>query len=322
VSLYAAIPAMTLLYGRAILDTLHERVGEEEDVRGRANPLTSGPSGAWGRVIGMHGYRKGESIFGNGPTYGYDFLGFQAGQDLYRHARPDGIRDHAGLYFAFGEARGSVQHFDGSGGNANFRGFSAGGYWTRFGPSGWYVDAVLQGTWYDVASNANRGLPSLNTNGVGFAGSLQGGYPFRLGNGFFVEPQAQLIYQRIDLADTGDVANTTVRFSNVDSLAGRIGARFGRTWALDSGPKAPSITAWLNPNFWHEFRGEPRTEFSSDIGFIPFRAQLGGSWLELNAGASARIGDGLSLFGNVGYQTRLDSVAYSYTGKFGLRKVW
>jgi hypothetical protein len=30
-SLYAAIPSMTLLYGRNLLDTLHERVGEEFD---------------------------------------------------------------------------------------------------------------------------------------------------------------------------------------------------------------------------------------------------------------------------------------------------
>ncbi len=29
---------MTLLYGRTLLDTLHERVGEEEDQRQRPNP--------------------------------------------------------------------------------------------------------------------------------------------------------------------------------------------------------------------------------------------------------------------------------------------
>lgn len=36
VSLYAAIPALALLYGRTLLDTLHERVGEEEHLRARS----------------------------------------------------------------------------------------------------------------------------------------------------------------------------------------------------------------------------------------------------------------------------------------------
>ena len=45
-SLYAAIPSMALLYGRNLLDTLHERVGEEEDQRFRANPESARSAGA------------------------------------------------------------------------------------------------------------------------------------------------------------------------------------------------------------------------------------------------------------------------------------
>ncbi len=33
VSLYVALPSLAQLYGRALLDTLHERVGEEEDLQ-------------------------------------------------------------------------------------------------------------------------------------------------------------------------------------------------------------------------------------------------------------------------------------------------
>src|SRR5262249_9423180 len=52
-SLYAAVPSMALLYGRNLLDTLHERVGEEEDERLRRDP-ENGKVG-WGRVIGVNG---------------------------------------------------------------------------------------------------------------------------------------------------------------------------------------------------------------------------------------------------------------------------
>ena len=41
--------------------------------------------------------------------------------------------------------------------------------------------------------------------------SLEGGYPIQVGGGWIVEPQAQLVYQRIGLDDSADVA-ATVRF--------------------------------------------------------------------------------------------------------------
>jgi outer membrane autotransporter protein len=51
---------------------------------------------------------------------------------------------------------------------------------------------------------ANRGI-QFTTHGLGFGGSLEGGYPFHFGNGYFIEPQAQLVYQHIDLADSSDI---------------------------------------------------------------------------------------------------------------------
>ena len=67
-------------------------------------------------------------------------------------------------------------------------------------------------------------LPRGKTQGFGFAASLEGGYPFH--DGWLLEPQAQLVYQTINIDDFNDgVAD--VRYSNTDSLAGRIGAHCG-----------------------------------------------------------------------------------------------
>lgn len=317
-SLYAAIPAMTLLYGRNLLDTLHERVGDEEDIRGGGSG-----GGVWGRIIGMSGRRNGEAlgIYEGDPKYKYDFLGLQVGHDVWRREHSDGSRDHVGVYVAGGGARGRVTHVDSITGNADFQGYSVGGYWTHFGTTGWYVDTVLQGTWYDISSTANRGLTTLATNGAGIAGSVEGGYPIKLSRGFFIEPQAQITFQRIDLDDSSDSA-ALVKFANVDSLAGRIGARFGRTWALDGGPNPRTLTAWIRPSVWHEFRGNPLTEFSSDAGFIPFRAGLQGTWGELNAGISGQINRTTTLFANASYQSRFESGSYAYNGKLGVRVNW
>lgn len=314
VSMYAAVPAMTLLYGRNLIDSLHQRVGDESDQRGK-----TGANLGWGRLIGMTGHRDSrDTIFGAGPSYGYEFLGVQAGHDLYRTERANGSRDQAGLYFAAGTARGDVTHFDRLRGNSNFDGYSLGGYWTHFGPGGWYVDAVLQGTWHTVTSHARRFLRPLETSGASVGGSLEVGYPFRLPSGFFIEPQAQVVYQRVFLDDAAD-SFADVRFRDVESMAGRIGARFGRTWALDG---QRTMTAWLRPNIWHEFRGNPLTEFSSATGFIPFRANLGGTWGELNGGISGQITPATTVYANAAYQSRFEGKSFAYTGQVGLRVNW
>jgi outer membrane autotransporter protein len=323
-SLYAAIPSLALLYGRNLLDTLHERVGEKEDQRSATGLNEYGyRAEGWGRFIGLHGQHEGDGlgVFGSGPDFRYDFLGVQAGRDVYRRESPDGTRDQAGLYFAYGTATSRVTHFDGSTGDDNFTGYTLGGYWTHFGAPGWYIDAVAQGTYYDVHSTANRGIPELTTHGPGFGGSLEGGYPFHFAGGYFIEPQAQLVYQHVGLSNSSDIG-ASVRFDDVDSLAGRIGARFGRTWALEGGPNPRLITAWLRPNFWYEFLGNPKTEFSSADGFIPFRADLGGPWFELNAGVSGQIDKRADLFASVSYQTKFNDNTYAIAGKVGVRMLW
>ncbi|OKO87392.1 hypothetical protein AC629_14260 [Bradyrhizobium sp. NAS80.1] len=57
-----------------------------------------------------------------------------------------------------------------------------------------------------------------------------------------VRAQAQLAYQNININSASDIG-AQVRFADVDSLLGRIGARFGRTWNIDDTPR--TITAWV-----------------------------------------------------------------------------
>ncbi|WP_272481809.1 pertactin-like passenger domain-containing protein, partial [Hyphomicrobium sulfonivorans] len=75
-SLYAAVRAMALLYGRLMLDTLHERHGTAVSAYAEG-----APNAAWARVIGQHGDRDGGKggIYGAGPKYDYDFWAFQGG---------------------------------------------------------------------------------------------------------------------------------------------------------------------------------------------------------------------------------------------------
>ena len=78
----------------------------------------------------------------------------------------------------------------------------------------------------------------------------------------------------------------------------------------------------MRPNFWYEFLGDPKTQFSSADGFIPFRADLGGPWFEINAGVSGQIDKRADLFANVSYQTKFNDDNYAIAGKVGVRMLW
>ncbi|WP_448834200.1 autotransporter outer membrane beta-barrel domain-containing protein [Camelimonas sp. ID_303_24] len=323
-SLYAALPSMALGYGQSILGTLHERVGEQELLRGRQS--ANGPSfvnGVWGRIIGQHVSQSTSAggIYGRGPAYDQDVAAFQLGLDLYRRQHADGSRDHAGVYFVVGQSEGSVKHFTGArAGQNRFDAQTIGAYWTHFGATGWYVDAVAQGTWYNAKASSTR-LMQLSPDGFGVGLSLEAGYPVQLGGGWIVEPQAQLIYQSISLDSRYDGA-AQVRFSDAQSLAGRIGARLSRTWTLDAenGPK--QINVWARANLWNEFLGNPKTWFSSADGFVPFRSDMKGAWTQLGGGVTAQLNGNVALYADASYNIGHGGDRRSWDGKVGVRVNW
>jgi len=327
VSLYTALPAMALRYGWATLGNLHERVGEQEQLRGRADLREDDFfNGAWVRVIGENGNAEGSKrgIYAGNPRYDYDILAIQAGTDAWSVEHDDGKRDHAGFYLGIGRMQSDVIHSDGQlAGRNNIKATSLGLYWTRYWDQGQYLDAVWQGSWGDGKSRSRNGL-LLDRDSFGWGASLEGGYPmWNDEHTQAFEPQLQVIYQRIPSDDSQDPA-ATIRFSNMDSLAARLGLRWANTWTLE--PTHDGIPrlfgGWLRLNAWHEFRGQPVTEFSSADGYVPFEASLKGSWWQLNAGMTWQLGASTTLYANIGYQRSFQREFDAWDGKLGMRWNW
>lgn len=322
VSLYTAIPQLTLLYGRALLDTLHERVGEESNQA--AAPAGTSPvlRTGWVRVIAQRGSRMadGNGVYGSqGPAFSYDFGGVQFGADVYQRQREDGSHDHAGGYFATGRIAADVTHADGAdAGRDSVNANTVGLYWTHFGPSGWYLDGVVQGTRYD-ADASPHGVNGLKTHALGYAASLEAGYPIALSPQWRVEPQAQLVYQRAAFADANDGA-ADVRFNSVNSMLGRLGVRVSKRWG--ESPERQH-TAWVRANVWHEFRSQTGTQMSSpDGGFVPFTSQLPSTTLELTGGLTAQVAKNGVFYASLGYQVSADRRLHGVNGKAGVRWGW
>ncbi|MCW2271909.1 autotransporter outer membrane beta-barrel domain-containing protein [Pseudomonas sp. JUb96] len=320
-SLYRALPSMLLHYSHAMVDTLHERVGEER--RLATDPLpdeavdTYGPSMGWGRLI----YRKGEQDLGEGASADYRIHAFQVGADLYRNDDVDGSTDQAGLSLSIGRIAGSVDHNDGvNAGDDLLRAYGVGGYWTHFGPEGWYLDGVLQFNQFDIKTSPND-LDGLKTRARGVTASLEAGYPFHAekDKDLHVEPQAQVIVSKIKVDDTHDEASD-VRFDDVDSLTGRMGVRIDKDWFReDDKGKIHRTNAWVRPSVWHEFKGKAKTEFSSADGYIPFGTDMSGTWGELNMGVDYQVNERTTVTGSLGYQKAFGEDSRSYEGMIGIK---
>lgn len=110
------IPPLAIEYGYAMIDTLHERVGEtypnilqpvyeDRDVwcKDPAKnfrctvrvPLKPGQNadnqqwfaGAWGHLIGEYGRRDRDNFLTHGSDYDYTIAGIQAGMDIWGRRR-------------------------------------------------------------------------------------------------------------------------------------------------------------------------------------------------------------------------------------------
>ncbi len=290
-------------------------------------PLFS-PS-VWGRFFGQTIHNNYQAFAD--PNASGDLGGFQGGIDLLRGSLIAGQYERAGLYGAYGDVNADVNglvtnpaataYVLARTGSMNLDAWSAGGYWTHTGPGGWYLDAVLQGTWY--YGSASTQFARLNTDGTGLIGSLEGGYPFawpqQLGPGFVVEPQGQILWQKVsfrhDYDGLGDVA-----LGDTTGPSGRIGLK--TKWTIVTGG-GQVWQPYLRGNLWRDWGAEANTVYSgTDI--VPLLSQI--TLLEVGGGVTGRINANVSVFANVNYEFAVGAAngekQNGVRGAFGARYTW
>ncbi|MDX3884195.1 MAG: autotransporter-associated beta strand repeat-containing protein [Sphingomonas sp.] len=319
---YTVMPSMALMYGRDLLGTLHDRVGDEAPLLDGAGRGGAG-SGVWGRFMAQRDKWDAEpgGVYNEGPAFRANVRAFQVGVDLWRGGTPGKSLTVAGLYGAVGWNEGIVKDHDLSyAGQVKFDAYTVAGYATHYGPGGWYVDGVVQATWYKVRAGSVS-PDDMKTDGTGIAVSLETGYPVRLGGGFSIEPQAQLIYQHLDLDDSADMA-ADVQFDKAEALTGRMGLRLLHNGERPGRDGPRPIATWLRANVWREFNADPRTSFSSEDGPVPFRSNIKATWAEFGAGVSTEVTRGATLFGSGSWQTAFGQETKSWGLRAGLRFNW
>ena len=326
VSGYVQMPTADMELGFTTVGTLHERRGENQtyNITGSNNTaLGDDQQQTWGRVLVKHLDKDGKKRL---DTAGNQSV-LQIGHDfILDENEKTGIRRHIGGYVAYGHNENDFRdeyrakngyivddHYTGKG---RTDAVSVGGYGTFYGNNGGYVDLVGQVTYLRNKYNA-RSNESVHQNGWGAALSAETGKSFIVyGNNWFVEPQAQLVYQYLSLDDFND------RIRHVDqhdpsALRGRVGMRFG--YNGDIRDNLPPSSFYGIANIWHDFVN-PK---SVDIGRDSLKEEYAKTWGELGLGIQLPITRQSDFYSDIRYEKNFGSdKRKGFKGTMGYKYTW
>ncbi|PIT44372.1 hypothetical protein BHC46_10655 [Snodgrassella alvi] len=326
VSGYVQMPTVDMELGFTTIGTLHERRGENQtyNIHGANNTaLGDSQQQTWGRVLAKHLDKDGKKRL---DTAGNQSV-LQIGHDFILDENDKtGARRHIGGYVSYGHNENDFRdqyraengyivddHYTGKG---RTDAVSIGGYGTFYGNNGGYVDLVGQVTYLRNKYNA-RSNESVHQNGWGAALSAEAGKSFIVyGNNWFVEPQAQLVYQYLSLDDFND------RYRHIDqhnpsALRGRMGMRFG--YNGNATDNLPPSSFYGIANIWHDFVN-PK---SVDIGRDTLKEEYAKTWGEIGAGIQWPITRQSDFYGDVRYEKNFGSdKRKGFKGTLGYKYTW
>ena len=198
---WSVLPPAAAQLTLTALGTFHDRQGDQ-----RLLTETGAFGAGWGRVYGKNIDQTWAGTVT--PRFDGSLNGFQVGNDLFGSLTGSGQTQRLGFFVGHTRLQGDVDGF-----NLGFKGKRAGKvelegdhfglYWTLTDPDGWYVDTVLMGTRLDGDSHSDRGL-KIDNRGHALTVSAEVGYPIEVTDNWVVEPQAQVIHQKISLDSQND----------------------------------------------------------------------------------------------------------------------
>ena len=318
VAVYPALPSLVQLYAQMAVDTLDQRRG---DLMLDAKNSDTQNHAAWARLITKSGTSTPETI-DQGPKLDFDIAALQFGADLYTESASDGSRSYIGTYATIGKGSGDTSNQAGTvttGQLHDFQAYSVGIYATNFAAHGLYVDALLQGTRYlDVGATSVYGA-SIQTQGTGWTGSLEVGQRWAVSDKITVVPQAQLVYDTVQMNDAMDDYGI-IQFNKNNT--GR--ARLGVLTQYKDDTKNTPFSGAFRANYWHAIDESSQTTFSSLYGVNPvsFDSTTPTDWLELDASLTVKLTQSTQLFVNVGWEDAPASTYRAYSGRIGIQSAF
>ena len=329
---YTLVPRQNLELGYTMLDTLHQRRGENQTLSWdkQGNYWQDVEKQSWGRVIGKHLKLDGKERFG----FKTNMYGFQVGHDFDVKTKQDDegklTRRFTGLYFGalrshskfYDEyrAKNGVVIADKLTSRVKTTALNLGVTDTRYNENGTYIDWVGQLSWLNNRYSSVDGTGAKN-HGWGAALSVETGRPYALGkdktnNGdsWILEPQAQLIAQYLRLGNFND--GTRAVSQKGYGLRGRVGFRLAYNTPND---KQRTRTYYFIGNIWHDFKSTS----NALIGHDKLTEKFDRTWWELGLGSQFSLSENTYLYADARYEKSFDSNRHKgYQGTVGVKYSW
>lgn len=259
---------ISLMTWRQENNDMNKRLGELRDSKGE--------HGAWARMA------RGESKYGaQNVKNQYNY--YQVGYDEKLSTNPNWT-----VGVALTRTEGNSTFARGTGENKH-TGLAI--YGSYLSDNGSFVDLIARYARMDndySTIGAGVGDASYETNGYSL--SAEYGKRFTKDNGFWIEPQVELIYGTVGSVDYLTSKGARVHQDSVDSLVGRLG------FALGKNIKQGNV--YVRASYLYDFDGES-TVTMSGAGTASFKQDLGGGWWEVGVGTNLNLSDATHLYFDV-----------------------
>lgn len=316
VPLLSALPSQLRQADLAMLGNLHRRTGD--DGNSASNDAASGRRTAWGRLVHADVDLRQQGTVT--PSSDGHLRGFQTGVDL--HA-PAGSPLRAGVYVGQLEGRVDVQGFargvQGAVGSNDLRSRYLAAYATWRDEKDRYADAVVQAGSHRYGVEASGNAPA-GGKGRSLVAALEAGQAFALTAGWYIEPQAQIVYQKLRL-DNMPISGAVVSQQTGGGWLGRLGVRVRGEMATAAGLLQP----YARLNFYGANAGTDVAQFVNAAAVTRIAGTTGYRSVELAAGFSLRVSGEASIYGELGRLHAMGGAARvrsSLLGSAGLRMRW
>jgi outer membrane autotransporter protein len=253
---------------RAQMNDLEKRMGDLRDMPGRG--------GAWAKFI--NGQSKYKGLHN-------DYKTFQFGADHYL-----GDSDiYVGLMGSHTDGDGKLKQ-----GSTDDKNYSFGLYGGWLGKDGQFIDMTLKHhhikSDFDFTANNNYSEGKYSTSG--FSSSIE--YGWRLGiaeTNFYVEPQTEFLYGRLDGKSYTTSRGVKVKQSDIKSVVGRLGVAVG--WL----PPHKKGNIYVKASVLNDWQGKSKITVSNDVSSRQYREDMGGTWGRFALGGTGNITDNISAYG-------------------------
>ncbi|WP_342754677.1 autotransporter outer membrane beta-barrel domain-containing protein [Pantoea sp. MBD-2R] len=300
---YISAPVGLAYYTAAILGDLQQRLGELRHQQG-------GPAGDGGEMFLRYSgsnlrYQTSQNFKDFGYNVDLDYSALQVGGNVLR-LDGDGQSLRGGVAYTRGNTRLRPDAADGYS-STTFDSDSLALYGTWLRDSGLYLDGTLSYSWHRGETDIARQKEVAKIKGKGWTASLQSGYPFELGSGVRLEPQAQLMYLHLGLDNFTDKENLTVKYDDYNQTVGRVGAKLDRSWRDDGGRQ---YTPYVQANYFKGWGGKAKTTVGAEgvdnLDHTFNSGRFGQMW-EVGVGGTTTFRNDVSLYAQADYRKEIDS---------------